>query len=198
MVVQGRETIVINRIIAAVTFRKGVYAEVEKDASFTTTAWALVAVVALVNRLGAYASSSEWLVVSIGATVFAVFGFCVGALVISWVGRTLFRADITFNEAVRTLGLAYIWQALGVLGMLTALSEAFSCMLTPLRVIAWILMIVAWFIAAREALDLDWAPAIVTVVLGWLAQIMVTTVVGGLVLGLLELGGGVMGGLFGF
>ena len=46
----------INRIIGAFTFRKGVYAEVEEDTSFTTTAWILVAVVAFLNQLGSAAS----------------------------------------------------------------------------------------------------------------------------------------------
>ena len=31
------------RIIGAFTFRKGVYADVEQDTSFTTTAWMIVA-----------------------------------------------------------------------------------------------------------------------------------------------------------
>ena len=42
----------IERIIGAFTFRKEVYAEVERDTSFTNTAWVLVAVVALLNQLG--------------------------------------------------------------------------------------------------------------------------------------------------
>jgi len=33
----------IQRIIGAFTFRKGVYAGVEKDTEFTTTAWIIVA-----------------------------------------------------------------------------------------------------------------------------------------------------------
>ena len=53
----------INRIIGAFTFRKGVYAEVEKDTAFTMTAWILVAVVAFLNQLGSAASANlvNWL-----------------------------------------------------------------------------------------------------------------------------------------
>ena len=47
----------VNRIIGAFTFRKGVYAEVEKDTSFTTTAWILVVVASFLNQLGLFASS---------------------------------------------------------------------------------------------------------------------------------------------
>ena len=49
------------------------------------------------------------------------------------------------------------------------------------------MMIIAWFIAAKEALDLGWMQTTVTVVLGWLAQFVITTVITGLVLGLFEL-----------
>jgi hypothetical protein len=184
-----------NRIIGAFTFRKGTYAEVEKDTSFTTTAWILVAVVAFLNRLGSFASSSDWLIGAIVGTIFAIFGFTVGALVINWVGRTVFKADVRFDELVRTLGLAYVWQVVGVLGILPAFSETLSCLLAPVQIIATVLMIIAWFIAAREALDLGWVQTIVTVILGWLAQFVITTGVAGLVLGLLELSGAAMGAL---
>jgi hypothetical protein len=188
-----------NRIIGAFTFRKGVNAEVEKDTSFTTTAWILVAVVAFLNRLGSYASSDlfSWLIGAIGGTILAILGFAVGVLVINWVGRTVFKAEVSFDELVRTLGLAYVWQVIGALGILAVFSEALSCVLAPVQIIAWILMIIAWFLAAKEALDLDWVQTIVTVILGWLAQFVITTVITGLLLGLFELGAAAMGGLLG-
>ena len=107
------------RIIGAFTFRKGVYAEVEQDASFTKTAWILVAVVAFLNQIGSFASGDflGWVVGAVVGTIFAVIGFAVGALVINWVGRTVFKAEVTFDELVRTLGLAYVWQVVGVLGI---------------------------------------------------------------------------------
>ncbi len=184
-----------NRIIGAFTFRKGVYAEVEKDTSFTTTAWILVAVVAFLYRLGSFASSDliSWLIGAIGGTILAILGFAVGVLVINWVGRTIFKAEVSFDELVRTLGLAYVWQVIGILGVLAAFSEALSCVLAPLQIIAGILMIVAWLLAAKEALDLDWVQTIVTVILGWLAQFVITTFITGLLLGLLGLGAAALG-----
>jgi hypothetical protein len=189
----------IERIIGAFTFRKGVYAEVEKDTTFTTTAWILVAVVAFLNQLGSQATShvGNWLLGAVVGTVFAVIGFAVGALVVNWVGRTVFNADVTFEELVRTLGLAYVWQVVGVIGALAAFSEALSCLLAPVMIIAAILMVIAWFVAAKEALDLEWVQTIVTVILGWLALVVITIVIGGLVLGALGLGAAVAGGLFG-
>ena len=134
-------------------------------------------------------SSTDWLFGAIVGTIFAILGFAVGVLVINWVGRVVFKADVSFNELVRTLGLAYVWQVVGVLGILAAFSEALSCVVGPVQIIAMILMIIAWFIAAKEALDLEWVQTIVTVILGWLAQFVITTFITGLALGLLELGG---------
>jgi hypothetical protein len=177
-----------NRIMGAFTFRKGVYAEVEKDTSFTTTAWILVAAVALLNQLGRAASTSNWLFGAILGTIFAMLGFALSVWIVNWVGRIFFQADVSFDELVRTLGLAYVWQVVGILGIVAAFSDALSCLLAPVQILAAILMIAAWLIAAKEALDLEWVQTIVVVVLGWLAHFVITTVVLGLLLGLFELG----------
>jgi hypothetical protein len=187
------------RIIGAFTFRSGVYGEVEEDANFTRTAWILVAVVAFLNQIGSFASSElvNWVVGAVVGTIFALIAFAVGALVINWVGRGVYKADVTFDELVRTLGLAYVWQVVGVLGVLSAFSTALSCLLAPVMIIAAILLIVAWFIAAKEALDLDWVKTIITVILGWLSLIVITAIAG-IVVGLLGFGGAALGGLLGF
>ncbi len=185
------------RIMGAFTFRKGVYAEVETDASFTSTAWLLVAVVSFLNQLGTNASGEivNWLVGAVVGTVFAVLGFAVGAFVISWVGKTIFNADVTFEEMVRTLGLAYVWNVVGFIGVLSAVSTALSCLLAPVMLIAGIATIVAWFVAAKEALDLEWVQTIITVVLGFVALIVIS-VISGLVLGMMGFGAAALGGLF--
>ena len=186
------------RIIGAFTFRKGVYAEVEQDTSFTTTAWIIVAVVAFLNQLGSAASRDIpiWLIGAVVGTIFTILSFAVGALVINWVGRAVYKAEVTFHELVRTLGLAYVWNVVGVFGILAVISEGLSCVLAPLMFIAFILMVIAWFVAAKEALDLDWVKTIITVILGWLALIAVM-VVAGLVLGALGLGVAGLAGAFG-
>jgi len=188
----------IERIIGAFTFRKGVYAEVEKDTSFTTTAWILVVVIAFLSQLGSNASSNlvQWLVGAVVGTIFAVIGFAVAALVINWVGRTVFKADVTFEELVRTLGLAYVWQVVGVIGAVAAFSAALSCLVAPVMIIGTILMVIAWFVATKEALDLEWVQTIVTVILGGIALVVIM-IVAGIVLGLLGLGAGAVGGALG-
>ncbi len=186
------------RIIGAFTFRKGVYAEVEQDTSFTTTAWLIVAVVAFLNQIGSQATSNvlSWLGGAILGTVGAVAGFAIGAWVISWLGRTLFSADVTFEELVRTLGLAYVWQAIGFFGIVGRFSEALACLLAPILILSVFAMLAAWLIAAKEALDLEWVETIVTVVIGFVAFLVVMFIIGA-ILGLLGLGAAAVGGAFG-
>jgi hypothetical protein len=176
-----RGFIMIDRIIGALTFRKDVYSEVEQDTSFTGTAWVLVAVVAFLNNLGlAFVPDGGGILGLIGGTILAVVGFAVGSFVISWVGRALFKADVNFGEMVRTLGLAYIWNILGVLGILGAISPALGCLTAPVAIVAFILGLIAWFIAAKEALDLEWVQTIVTVLIGWVIMMVITGVIGGI------------------
>ncbi len=186
------------RIVGAFTFRTGVYAEVEKDTTFTQTAWLIVAVVSFLNQLGTRASGNlvRWLVGTIIGTVVMIIGFAVAAYIISWVGRTVFDAEVNFDEMVRTLGLAYVWNILGVLGILVAFSTFLNCVTLPARLVAWLLGLAAWFLAAKEALDLEWPQTVITVVLGWIALFVISLITGG-ILALLGLGTAAARGILG-
>lgn len=188
----------MDKIIGAFTFRKEVYREVEDDASFTPAAWMIVAVTALLRQLGAAAIAARevggaWIIGAIGGAIFAVVGFAFGAFVISWVGKTLFNAETAFEEMVRVLGLAYVWNAIGFLGILALLGPALTCITGPITFAAAIAGLVAWFIAAKEALDLEWPQTIGTVVIGWVVSLVVS-LVAGLILGLFGLAGAGIGG----
>ncbi len=187
-----------DRIIGAFTFRKGVYAEVEQDTTFTRTAWILVIVFAFLNQLGTYASEdfSDWVIGTGIGWLTAVIAFAAAAAVINWVGRTVFQAEVTFDELVRTMGLASVWTVVGVLGAITAFSTALSCLLGPAMIIAWVLLVVAWFVAVREALDLEWGQTIITVLVGFI-PFLIIMVLTGVVLTLLNLTASGFGNLIG-
>jgi len=182
------------RIIGAFTFRKGVYADVENDASFTSMAWIIVAVVSLLNSLGSFAFGEGWLLSTLIGTVMSVIFFGAACFVVAWVGKAFFKADVTFEEMVRTLGLAYVWRIIGVLGIL---GGVISCILAPALIVAAILGLVAWFVAAKEALDLEWGQTIVTVIIGWIL-VFIGTVITGVFLGLLGIGAASVWSAFGF
>lgn len=187
----------MDRIISALTFKSGVYGEVEHDSSFTTTAWIIVAIVSFLNALGSGSSDNilNWLINALGGAVFAIIGFAIAAFVIDLVGRTVFRAESSFNEVVRTVGLAYVWQVFGVLGALGVFIPLLVCITGPVKFIAWILWVISAFIAIKEALDLEWLQTIITVVLGWVAFFIVVFI-GGLILSALGLAGAALFGAF--
>jgi len=186
------------RIIGALTIRRGVYAEVEADKTFTATAWILVVIFALLNQLGSNASQSifDWLVGAGIGTLTAIAAFAIAAAVISWVGRGIYNAEVTFNELVRTMGLASIWTAVGVLGVIATFSDTLSCILGPVIVISWVALVVAWFVAVHEALDLTWGKTILTVMIGFIPWAIIMSLTG-VVLSLLGLTANGFGSLFG-
>jgi hypothetical protein len=186
------------RIIGALTFRRGVYAEVEADKTFTATAWILVVIFALLNQLGSFASQNIFdRLVSTGiGLITAIAGFAIAAAVINWVGRRSFSAEVTFSELVRTMGLASIWTAVGLLGIIAALSDALSCILGPVIVISWVALVIAWFVAVHEALDLTWGKTIITVIIGFIPWAIIMSLTG-VVLSLLGLTATGFGSLFG-
>jgi hypothetical protein len=194
------EVIMMDRIMKVFTFKNEVYKEVEEDASFTQTAWMIVAVVAFLGQLGTNASlvhvdGGGWIIGTITGTIFAVIGFAVGCFVISWAGKQFFNADVTFEEMVRTLGLAYVWNIIGFLGIVGLVSPALACVTGPISLIAGIAALVSWFIAAKEALDLEWAQTIGTVVIGWIASFIISLIAGA-VLGIFGLAGAGIGAAF--
>ncbi len=178
-----------DRIIGALTFRQGVYAEVENDPTFTTTAWTIVAVAAFLNQLGIRAQSNifRWLIATIIGTVVFVVGFAIAVWVIDWIGREVFEAQVAFDELVRTLGLAFVWQAVGVLQMPGKFITAMNCLTVPVLIAAGFLGLAAWLIAVKEALDLEWVQTAITVVVGFVV-LLVFYGIAGFIVGIFKLG----------
>ena len=177
----------IEKIIGAFSFKPGIYAEAKKDPSFTGSAWLIVGITAILNSLGTSAAISHlqfgaWQVSALFAAVFAVLGFGLACFVIRWVGKTVFNTTASFDEVVRPLGLARVWNIVGVLGIAALITPALSCATGVFTLAAAVLGFIAWLIAVREALGLDWPQAIVTVVLGVIV-VEVVTVIAGVVLG---------------
>ena len=61
----------------------------------------------------------------------------------------------------------------------------------------WVALVISWFLAVKEALDLEWVPTIVTVVLGWIVIIVVQMVTGVILAALGIAGAGIAGALGG-
>jgi hypothetical protein len=89
------------------------------------------------------------------------------------VGTTLFGGQADLGEMLRVIGFAYAPQILGIIPCIGA-------------IIGFIWSLVAGFIAVRQGLDLDNTKAFLTIVIGFIAYLVVVFLVG------LVLGGGAL------
>jgi hypothetical protein len=94
------------------------------------------------------------------------------------------------------MGLASVWTAVGVLGIIAAFSDTLACILGPVIVISWVALVAAWFVAVHEALDLTWGKTILTVMIGFIPWAIIMSLTG-VVLSLLGLTANGFGSLFG-
>ena len=190
----------MDKIIGALTFKSGVYSEAKNDSGFTATAWLIVVISAILNSIGTSAAVAHWrfgswLLGALLGAVFAVVGFALACFVITWVGRTVFNTTASFEEVVRPLGLARIWHVVGVLGIFALLIPALGCITGIVNLAAAVLGFIAWLIAVREALALEWPQAIAVVVLGMIVVIIITAI-SGIILGALGLASAAFVGIF--
>ncbi len=98
---------------------------------------------------------------------------------------------------VRTLGLASVWNVIGFVGAVVGFFPLLACVTWPALLLGVVLLIAAWFMAAKEALDLEWGETIITVIVGVIVWVVIWLVTRG-ILGLLGLGARVVGGTLGF
>ena len=171
----------MDKIIGALTFKGGTYADAKKDAAFTPIAWLIVVVTALLNALGSGAGLGKggiliWLLGLLFLAVFAALGFALACWVISLVGKSVFNTTTTFNELVRPLGLARIWHVISIMGLLALISPGLGCVSGFFTLAAAFLGIAAWFMAIHETMALDWVQTITVVVLGVVVTALVTLV----------------------
>lgn len=147
------------RMIGAAILDVPAYEEVEHDTTATGQAAGVVALAAVARGIGSVGHGSATV---IGALVAAFVGWLVWSGLTYLIGTRLFEGKATWGEVLRTLGFA---QAPGIL-----LVVAFIPILGALlRVVVAVWLLVAGFVALRQALDLSNGKTLLTVFVGWLA-----------------------------
>jgi hypothetical protein len=172
------------RIVGAFTFRKGVYSEVANDVTFTQTAWLIVIIIQLLNQMGARSALLEnggvfrWLIGWVIGAAFGIAGFAITAFLIPLVARELFKANVSFEQMVRALGLAHVWQIVGFIGILGAI-PFLACLLAPIALVAGLAGLAAYLVCIKETSGMDWAGTIVTVIVAAVVQLIMVLISGG-------------------
>jgi hypothetical protein len=186
----------MERIIAAVTFRSGVYKQAAADTGFTQEAWMIVAVSQILSNLGTRADQLrsgkvvEWLVGAMVGAALGIGAFALTAYLIPIIARELFRANTSFEKMVRSLGLANVWSAVGIVGIIGVI-PFLGCVFGPIALIAGLAGLAAYLIAVKETSEMDWAGTIVTVIAAAVIQLMAALIAGG-VLAIFGIGAALM------
>lgn len=94
----------------------------------------------------------------VGGTITALVAFVVFALIVYFIGTSLFGGTATPGEVIRALGYAYTPNALGFFTFIPCLGG-----LAALAGLMW--SWVAGVVAVRQAMDFDTAKALLTVVI---------------------------------
>lgn len=150
------------RMLGAARLDVAIYEEVEHDASATGQAAVVVAIVAIASAIGAIGGDGAG---PIGALIGAVIGWIVWAGITYLIGDKLLGGTASWGELLRTLGFAQSPGVLFVLGIVPLLGGL-------VRAVVGIWILIAGVIAIRQALDFSTGKAILTVILGWLAMML--------------------------
>ena len=140
------------------------YNLVERDTSYKGQAFAVVVIVSVLSGIGnAIAFSFVNLFEGITAAVIAgVLGWVIWAALAAFVGTKVFGGTSDTGEMLRVLGFAQAPRAIGVVPFLGWIGGIWA--------------LVASVVAIREGLDFSTGKAIGTVVVGWLAWLVIAAV----------------------
>jgi hypothetical protein len=124
----------IDRIVRAFSFKKGVYAEVAKDETFTPTAYGLIALMAISGALVSQAAAGAGfsLLGAVGYSLFYAAGLAFLVFVINLVCVSYFKGTGSYSGLLRAAALAITWlllsNAFSLLGgMVPFLRFALTC-----------------------------------------------------------------------
>jgi len=168
--------VLLNRIMRAALLDKEFYQEVEADTSLNQEALMVVIAVSVISGIGAFLSGliagriGAALLALIVNTGIGIANYYIWAYVTHFIGTNMFDGDADPGELLRVLGYASAPQLLGLFGFIPCIGW-----LIALAGAIWAL--VAGFYGVREALDLDTTETLITVVLGWLAVMIITSIV---------------------
>lgn len=159
----------LDRIKGVFRLDVNTFEEIEADESATTQAAMVVLIVAIISGIGS-AAASTYLGGNAGSGVIATVlstlaGWVVWSGVTLIVGTKLFKGQSDMGQMLRVLGFAYAPQMLGIIPCLGA-------------IVGMIWSLAAGFVAVRQGLDLDNTKAFLTIVVGFIAYIVLSAIIG--------------------
>lgn len=159
----------LDRIKGVFKLDVNTFEEIEADESATSQAAMVVLIVAIISGIGS-AAASVYMGGNAGTGVIATVlstlaGWVVWSGVTLIVGTKLFNGQSDMGQMLRVLGFAYAPQMLGIIPCLGA-------------VVGMIWSLAAGFVAVRQGLDLDNTKAFLTIVVGFIAYVVLSAIIG--------------------
>lgn len=158
----------LQRVVRAVTFDSGFYAEAKQDSRLNREALIIVIVATALAGVGALGGGLVSFLVTI---LMSVVGYYLLAYFVTIVGRNFFGGQGTQDQVQRLLGYAWAPRAVGLLGILPCVGWLFVLLAT-----VWSIAVAV--VAVREAHGFDTTKAIITAVGGWLIVVVLTGLLG--------------------
>ena len=179
--IEGPIDQITNRAMRAALLDRELFREVEEDTSLNREALMIVIVASIASGIAAFITSlfrqrigTAVLGLLIPSAV-GIANYYIWAYVTQFIALNLYESETDLGELLRVLGYASVPRLLSLLGFIPCLGPVLSFA-------GGIWALAAGFIGIREALDLDTTDTVVTVILGWLAIMIiggiVTTVLG--------------------
>ncbi|MFW6062657.1 MAG: YIP1 family protein [Chloroflexota bacterium] len=172
----------LERVIGVFKLDSATFEEIEHDTGATSQAAIVVLIVALISAIGGGVSAAigdaSFLSSFAGSLLATFVGWLVWSAVTYFIGTSLFKGQATLDEMLRVIGFAYAPQVLGIIPCIGTLIGA-------------IWSLIAGFIAVRQGLDLDNTKALLTIVVGFIAYIILWAILGSI----FGLGGALLGSL---
>jgi hypothetical protein len=161
----------LERIIRIIKLDFPVFKDIESDPEATTQAAIVVAAASVLSAIGSAAGSQRPVMAFLGGVISGVLGWIVWSYVSYFVGNVLYKSQGTFENVLRVIGYANAPQLLGILNII-------PCVGWIGGLVGGILALVASIMAIREGLDLDTGQAVIVALVGFLALLLVSVIVG--------------------
>ncbi len=156
-----------SRVVRVLRFDIPVYREVAADPTAMSQAALVVIGAAILSGIG---SLRQGLGAALLGAVFSVLTFVLYSAVATVVSRSLFQGKTDFQEMGRTLGFAYAWSGIGILGLLPVLGGVITFLSSIAGAVAGVL-------ALRESSEFDTLKAVVTVVIAAIVAGIIVAVI---------------------
>lgn len=173
------------RVVGAMSLKASTFQEIEHDTTAMGQAVGVIVLAAVSLGIGnVFRNGVSGMVFGI---ITSLIAYAVWALVVWLIGTKVMPDPATkadFPETFRTIGFAAAPGVLGIAAIIPILGWL-------VMIVIWIWQIAAMVVAVREVLDYtDTIKAVIVVVIGWVAQLIVAALLGMMFFGAALLSGG--------